>query len=103
MNYILKFNATLAFIAPTAGSVDIDIANTLARFLVVQHRRFTITPSLVVELTLQSRRPLPLRRSLHHPQFAIAPSIAAHCCCALGPSPPRSGRPSPLRSHCAIH
>ena len=30
MNYILSFNAVLAFIAPTAGHVDIDITIALA-------------------------------------------------------------------------
>jgi hypothetical protein len=38
MNYLLKFNAALAFIAPTAGRVNIGIAIALARFLVVHHR-----------------------------------------------------------------
>ena len=103
MNYILQFNAALAFIAPTAGCVDIDIAIALARFLVVHCRPVTIAPSLVVELPSRSRRPSPSRRGLHHSQFAIAPSIAAHCHCALGPSPPRSRRPLPSRSRCAVH
>jgi len=85
----------LAFIAPTAGRVDIDIAIALARFLVVHRHqgRVTIVPSsLTVELPSRLRRPSPLRRALHHPLFAIAPSIAAHRLCALGPSPPRSRR-----------
>jgi hypothetical protein len=38
----------LAFIAPTAGCVDIAIA--LATFLVVHRRQVTIAPFLAVEL-----------------------------------------------------
>jgi hypothetical protein len=45
----------LAFIAPTAGRVDIAIA--LAPFLVVHRSQVTIASFLVVEL--QSRRPSP--------------------------------------------
>ena len=59
--------------------------------------------SLAVKSPSWSHRPSPSRRALHHPQLAIAPSIAAHCRCALGPSPPRSRRPSLLRSRCAVH
>ena len=44
----------LAFIAPTAGRVD--IANTLTPFPVVHRRQVTIAPFLAVEV--------PLRRSL---------------------------------------
>ena len=36
--------------------------------------------------------------SSNHRPFAISLSIAAHHRCALGPSPPRSHRPLPLRS-----
>jgi len=46
----------LAFIAPTAGRVDIAIA--LAPFLVVHRRQVTIAPFLAAEL-LPSRRPSP--------------------------------------------
>jgi hypothetical protein len=42
--------ATLAFIAPTAGRVDIAVA--LASFLVIHRRRVTIAPSLAVEFPL---------------------------------------------------
>ena len=79
----------LAFIAPTAGCVDIDIAIALARFLVVHcHRgQVTIVPSLAVELLSRLHHPLPSRRALHHPLVTIAPFIAAHRCCALGPTP----------------
>jgi hypothetical protein len=45
----------LAFIAPTAGHVNITI--TLAPFLVVHRRQVTIAPFLAVELP--SRRPSP--------------------------------------------
>jgi hypothetical protein len=45
----------LAFIAPTAGRVNITIA--LAMFLVVHRRQVTIAPFLVVELP--SCRPSP--------------------------------------------
>jgi len=94
----------LAFIAPTAGCVNIDIAIAiaLARFLIIHRCRVTISPSLAVELPSRSHRSLLSRRALHHPQFAIAPSIATHCRCALGPSPPRSCRPSPMRSCRAV-
>ncbi len=44
-------------------------------------------------------RTIPHRCTLPHLLFAIAPSIAAHRRCALGPSPPRSRRPLPSRSH----
>ena len=60
-------------------------------------------PSLAVESPSRSRRPSPSCRALHHPQFAIAPSIAAHRHCAHGPPPPRSHRPSPSRSRCTVH
>ena len=82
----------------------VSTSTSLARFLVVHCRRVTITLSLAVELPLlsRSRRPSPSRRVLHHPQFAIAPSITAHRRCALVPSPPRSCRPSPTRSRCAV-
>jgi hypothetical protein len=76
MNHILYFNAGLAFIAPIAGRVDINIAIALAQFLVIHRRRVAIAPSLAIELPSRSRRPSPSRRALHHPQFAIAPSIA---------------------------
>jgi hypothetical protein len=104
MNYNLLFNAALAYIAPTTGRVNINIAIVLAQFLIVHcHRgRVTIVPSLAVELPSRLRRPLPSRRALHHPLFAIAPSIAAYRRCALGPSPPRLRRTSPLRSHRAV-
>jgi hypothetical protein len=74
----------------------------LARFLVIHRCRDTIVPSLAVELPSRSCRPSPSRRGLHHPLFAISPSIAAHQRCALGPSPPRLRRPSPSRSHHAV-
>jgi hypothetical protein len=45
----------LAFIAPTAGRVDIAIA--LATFLVIHRRQVTIAPFLAVKLL--SRRPSP--------------------------------------------
>jgi len=59
-------------------------------------------PSLTVKLPLRSHHPSPLRRALHHPLFAIAPSIAAHCRCALSPLPPCLRRPLPLRSRRTI-
>jgi hypothetical protein len=59
-------------------------------------------PSLAIKLLSRSRRPWPSRRALRYPQFAIAPSIAAHRRCALGPSSPRSRHPSPSRSHRAV-
>jgi hypothetical protein len=68
----------LAFIAPTAGHVDIDIAITLAQFLVIHRLQVTIPLSFAVELPLWSCCPSPSRLALHHPQFAIASSIAAH-------------------------
>ena len=102
MNYILIFNAALAFIAPTTGRVNNDIAIALARFLVVHRCRVTITPSLAVELPLQSRRPSLSCRALHHPQFAIARSIAAHHHCALGLSPLCMCRPLQSRSRFAV-
>jgi hypothetical protein len=82
----------------------VSTSTSLARFLVVHRRRVTIAPFLAVKLPLlsRSRRPSPSRRALHHPQFAIAPSIAAHRRCALDPSPPRSRRPSPSRSRRAV-
>jgi hypothetical protein len=86
----------------TSIPLYINIAIALAWFLVVHRCRVTIVPSLAVELPSRSRRPLPLRRALHHLLFAIAPSIAAHRPCALGPSPPRLRHPSPLRSHRAV-
>jgi hypothetical protein len=58
--------------------------------------------SLAVKLPPGSQCPLPLCHALHHPQFAIAPSIAAHLGCALGPLPPRSRRFSLSRSRCAV-
>ena len=92
----------MAFIAPTAGRVDIDIAIALVRFLVV-HRRVTIMLPPAVKLPLRSGRPSPLCRALHQSQFVIMPSIAAHCCCALGPLPPRLHHPSSSRTHRAVH
>jgi len=92
----------MAFIAPTAGCVDINIAIALARFLAIHGRRVTTAPSLAVELPSRSRSPSPSRRALHHPQFTIASSIAAHRRCDLGPSPPCSHRPLPMRSLRAI-
>jgi len=74
----------------------------LAWFLVVHRRRVTITPSLAVELPLQSRRPSSSRRALHHPQFAIARSIAAHHHCALGPLPLCLHHPLQSRSRFAV-
>jgi hypothetical protein len=71
----------MAFIAPTAGRVDIAIA--LATFLVVHCRQVTIAPFLAVELP--PRRPSP---SIHHravhrcPSPLCSQSIAA----ALAPS-----------------
>ena len=59
-------------------------------------------PSLSVKLPSRSCRPSPSRRGLHHPLFAITPSIAAHRRFALGPSPPCSRRPLPSRSHHAV-
>jgi hypothetical protein len=102
MNYILQFNTALAFIAPTAGRVNSDIAIALARFLVVHRRQVIIAPSLADELPSRSCRPSPPYRALHHPQFAIAPSITAHRRCALGPLPPSSRRPSLSRSRRAV-
>jgi hypothetical protein len=77
----------------------INITIALAPFLVVHCRRVTIVLSLAVELPSRSCHPSPSRRALHHPLFVIVPSIAAHCLCALGPSPPCSRHPSPSRSH----
>ena len=80
----------------------VSTSTSLAWFLVVHRRRFTIAPSLAVELPSWSRRPLSSRRALHHPQFTIAPSIAAHRHCALSPSPLRLRHPSPTRSRRAV-
>ena len=89
----------LAFIAHTAGRVDIAVA--LASFLVIHRRRVTIAPSLAIEFLL--RRPLPSRRPVHHRPVAIVLSIAFHCRCALGrPSPSSSRPPLPSRSHRAV-
>jgi hypothetical protein len=49
MNYILYFNAEVAFIAPTAGRVDIGIAIALSWFLVVHRCQVTILASLAIE------------------------------------------------------
>ena len=102
MNYILSFNAVLAFIAPIAGHVDIDITIALAWFLIVHRCQVTIAPTLAVELPSWSCRPSPSRLALHHPQFVITLSIATHRHCALGPLPLRSRRPLPMKSRCAV-
>jgi hypothetical protein len=93
----------LAFIAPTAGRVDIAIA--LAPFLIVHRHQVTIAPFLAVELP--SRRPSPSirHRAVHcRPLPLCSRSIAA----ALGPAPSLivkepSHRPLPLRSRRAVH
>jgi len=74
--------------------------------------RRRVAPSIT--LNLSSRRPSPpiavvlsvhCRRACAIPrrQGAIAPSIAAHRRCALGPLPPCLHHPLPTRSHCAVH
>ena len=72
----------LAFIAPTAGRVDIDIAITLARFLVVHRRRVTIVPSLAVDLPSRSavvpRPPSPLYSPSRRPSPPIAVVLSVH-------------------------
>jgi len=56
-----------------------------------------------VKLPLRLHHPSLSCRALHQSQFVIMLSIAAHCCCALGPSSPRLHHPSSSRSHRAEH
>ena len=56
-------------------------------------------PSRSCHVELLPRHPSPSRRAIHHCQVAIVPSITAHRCCALSPSPSHSCCPSPSRSH----
>ena len=66
-----------------------------ARAVLVVHRHpFANVPSLAVELSL--RLPLPLRPTVHHRWFVIAPSITIHCHCAWVLLPLHSRHPSHL-------
>ena len=119
----------MAFIAPTAGRVNIAIA--LAPFLFIHRRQVTIAPTsrcqvaVAPPIAVAPRRPSQSirHRAIHcHPSplysqpitAALAPSLAVkepscavHCHRgAVAPSltvGEPSRRPSPSRSRCAIH
>jgi hypothetical protein len=106
----------LAFIAPTAGCVDIDIAIMLTWFLIIHRRQVTIAPSLVPRRQVAARVTMSLavvpcppspsicHRAIHRcPSRLCSRSIAAALTPFLAVEEPLCRpMPSPLRSHCAV-